>query len=239
MGKTWGDYECLAHGLKKAGREDLLPAKPVWPARPIAWWSTVRDGLGLGRSDLNLGLGFVYRLIFPDYGDLLHRWHNAGADVQMTIRLIVAYFRLVRGAPIPGKIESYFLAASGEPSTMLRQGDQPLKTIATGNEVLKNSAESLILSKSAGDQGTNDKVWNMEDREAKLSIGPESLSDESQLFENSYDSDVSSISGASDDSDFSDFSEYASTDRPFIHIQYQYEAVLILILNRKPILTFY
>lgn len=90
-----------------------------------------------------------------------------------------------------------------------------MKTIATGNEVLKNGAESLILSKSAGGQGTNDMVWNMEDREAKLSIGPESLSDESQLFENSYGSDVSSISGASDDSEFSDFSEYASTGKAF------------------------
>ena len=200
--------------MKKAGREDLLPAKPVWPARPFAWWSTVRDGLGLSRSDLHLGLGFLYRLIFPDDGDLLYRWHNAGADVRMTIRLIVAYFCLVRGAPIPGKIEAYFLTASGEPSTKLRQGDQPLKTLATGNEALKNGAESLILSKSAGDQGTNDKVWNIEDWEAKLSIGPESLADESQLFENSYDSDVSSISGTSDGpdfSDFSDFSEYAST----------------------------
>ena len=81
----------------------------------------------------------------------------------------------------------------------LRGRPQPLKTIATENEVLKNGVESLILSKSAGGQGTNDMVWNMEDREAKSSIGPESLSDESQLFENSYDSDVSSISGASDD----------------------------------------
>jgi hypothetical protein len=37
-----------------------------------------------------------------------------------------------------------------------------------------------------------------------FSVGPESLSDKSQLFENSYDSDVSSISGVSDGSDFSD-----------------------------------
>ena len=70
--------------------------------------------------------------------------------------------------------------------------------------VLKNGAESLILSKSAGDQGVNDKIWNIEDWEAKLSIGSESLTDESRLFENSYDSDISSISGTSDGSDFSE-----------------------------------
>ena len=129
----------------------------------------------------------------------------------MMIRLIVAYFSLVR-ALIPGKIEAYFLTASGEPSTKRRQGDQPLKKLATRNDVLKNGAESLVLSKSAGDQQTNDKVWNIEDWEAKLSIGPESLTDESQLFESSYDSNVSSISGTSNGFDFSDYSEYASTE---------------------------
>ncbi len=38
----------------------------------------------------------------------MHKWHYAGADVQMTIRLIDAYFHRAQGTPIPGKIEALF-----------------------------------------------------------------------------------------------------------------------------------
>jgi hypothetical protein len=53
-------------------------------------------------------LGNRYELIFPEDPCLLHRWHNAGADVQMTIRLINVCFCRVKGISIPGKIDAYF-----------------------------------------------------------------------------------------------------------------------------------
>src|SRR5579871_3723753 len=36
------------------------------------------------------------------------KWHNAGVDVLMTIRLIHVYFSRMGGSPIPHKLESYF-----------------------------------------------------------------------------------------------------------------------------------
>jgi hypothetical protein len=47
-------------------------------------------------------------LVFNEDCSLSHKWHYAGADVQMTIRLIDAYFCRTQGSPIPGKIEAFF-----------------------------------------------------------------------------------------------------------------------------------
>jgi hypothetical protein len=141
-----GDYNCLTHGLKKAGREDLLPPKPKWLERPLAWWMAVRHRLALGSSDLSLALGNLYGLIFPEDPCLLHRWHNAGADVHMTIRLINAYFCRVKGISIPGKIDAYFppvhigdMAAESGTSLETRDTeirDESIENLDTGDNEL-------------------------------------------------------------------------------------------------------
>jgi hypothetical protein len=98
----------VSHGLKKAGREDLLPPKPKWSEPPLAWWTAAGHRLALGSSDLSLALGNLYGLIFPEDPCLLYRSQNAGADVHMIIRLINAYFCKVKGISIPRKIDAYF-----------------------------------------------------------------------------------------------------------------------------------
>lgn len=111
-GRTWADYRCLRAGLLKAGREDLLPSEPRWEQRPLAWWATLREQLGL-ESRLNLGLSSLFRALFPDETRLVLLAHDADADVKMTIRVIEAYFQRVQGLDLPGWITQY-LTRSGE-----------------------------------------------------------------------------------------------------------------------------
>jgi len=55
-----------------------------------------------------LSLGNLYRFIYPDDNTVLGKWHNAGVDVLMTMRLIHVYFCRMGRSPIPHKLESYF-----------------------------------------------------------------------------------------------------------------------------------
>ncbi|RFU31820.1 hypothetical protein B7463_g4524, partial [Scytalidium lignicola] len=107
-GRTENDYLCLSYGLEAAGREDLLPPRPKWSQRPLAWWPAARSHFGFNRGHISLALGMLYKLVFGSYSDIANQWHHAGADVQMTIRLIEAYFCRAKGKPIRGTLEAYF-----------------------------------------------------------------------------------------------------------------------------------
>jgi hypothetical protein len=98
----------LSYGLNKAGRGDLLPSPPRWGERPVAWWTAVTDGLSVRVNKRALALGNLYQSIFPEDNSLARRWHHAGADVQMTVRLVDAYFRRLSRISLYGKIESFY-----------------------------------------------------------------------------------------------------------------------------------
>src|SRR3954462_11176806 len=44
-GRTFGDYNAIRAGLSSVGREDLMPQRPNWYARPVAWWTEVMQKL--------------------------------------------------------------------------------------------------------------------------------------------------------------------------------------------------
>ncbi|KAJ5405069.1 hypothetical protein N7465_006353 [Penicillium sp. CMV-2018d] len=107
-GTNNGDYQCLRDGLESVGKAHLLPPKPKWAERPYAWWSALRRRLGYSAADAPLGLGILYRAIFPEDAELANGWHNSDVDTMMTIKLIETYFIRALDQPIPGKIDSYF-----------------------------------------------------------------------------------------------------------------------------------
>lgn len=63
---TNGDYKCLSDGLDSVGKSYLLPPRPKWPERPLAWFLAVRKALGYNAADAPLALGHLYRAIFPE-----------------------------------------------------------------------------------------------------------------------------------------------------------------------------
>jgi hypothetical protein len=72
------------------------------------------------QSYVPLSLGSLYMFIYPNGKTVWDKWHNAGVDVLMTMRLIHVYFcRMVR-SPLPHTLDSYFTPAcpseSGERS---------------------------------------------------------------------------------------------------------------------------
>src|ERR1700722_9050136 len=109
-GHTYGDYNCLAAGLESVGRGDLLPRKPEWPERPLAWWQGIRKQVGANASSFSCKLGRINKFLFPENRRLFQSWHTAGADVQMTIHVIEAYFDRVMGKAPRGTIDSFFLS---------------------------------------------------------------------------------------------------------------------------------
>ena len=70
------------------------------------------DGLNVRLNKRALGLGNLYQSIFPEDNNLARRWHDAGADVQMTARLVDAYFRRLSGGYLYGKIDSFYSLVS-------------------------------------------------------------------------------------------------------------------------------
>jgi hypothetical protein len=94
--------------------------------------------LALGSSGLSLALGNLYELVFPEDPYLLHGWHNAGAYVHMTIRLINAYFCRIECISILGKIDSDFPLVSirdiaSESGTSLETRDTEVRDESIGN----------------------------------------------------------------------------------------------------------
>ncbi len=102
-----GDYQCLQHGLQKAGKANLMPTRPKSTERPLLWWGEIKRTSGLSRPSFPLGLGTLYRIVFPERLELSKYWHNPGADVVMTMQLIRAYFDKASNRSIGGKIDSY------------------------------------------------------------------------------------------------------------------------------------
>jgi hypothetical protein len=110
-----------------AGRLDLLPPRPKGPECPLSWWYTLRKWLNVGASVLPLGLGHLHRIIHPEQMGPFRRWHNAGVDVMMIIRLINVYFCKLRNSPIPQKLENYFSPISAKPGTKRKWGGDEME----------------------------------------------------------------------------------------------------------------
>lgn len=89
------------------GKAHLLPPKPKWLERPYSWWSTLRRLLGYSATHAPLGLGVLYRTIFPEDAELADGWHNSDVNTMMTIKLIEAYFFRALDQPVPAMIDSY------------------------------------------------------------------------------------------------------------------------------------
>ncbi|KAL7784056.1 hypothetical protein V8C37DRAFT_413544 [Trichoderma ceciliae] len=99
------DFESLTEILQLAQRDDLIPPRPRMTAQPLTWWRFARKELGL-EGNLMLQLGEVHKSLFPE-SKLNGHWHQAGADVRMTLDLINFYFQKIRGQPHRAKIENY------------------------------------------------------------------------------------------------------------------------------------
>lgn len=140
----WGissrDYYCLEVGLQKAKSADLLPPMPLGPERPLIWWATLRKQLQLDAHGLDLSLGPIYRFIFPEDEKTYSRWHDAGYDVLMTIRLVEFYFAKVSGSAVEGKLEWYFPLAQPNLPTA-----HSLPTAETDDELESDLQDSLPL----------------------------------------------------------------------------------------------
>jgi hypothetical protein len=85
-----------------------VTSRPKWREKPLSWWSNARRHFGYNSGQISVSLGRLYQLIFNEELQSLAQVVLHGADVQMTIRLIDAYFRRTQGSPIPGKIEAFF-----------------------------------------------------------------------------------------------------------------------------------
>jgi hypothetical protein len=143
----WGrnhqcDYICLTYGLEKAGKEHLLPPKPIWQERPLWWWSKVRDRLRLTTPSLNfsLSLGNLYRLIYKEDVGLYARWHHAGADVVMTMYLIHAYFCRVNKAPLAGNSSHILFHRNGMNDFAERDHNHSLEYTIPQDKIISQSA---------------------------------------------------------------------------------------------------
>lgn len=64
--------------------------------------------MGYEASDAPLGLGSLFMAIYKEEAEFASRWHRAGPDVQMTIKLIETYFSQASKQPIRGKNDSHF-----------------------------------------------------------------------------------------------------------------------------------
>jgi hypothetical protein len=89
--------------------DGLIPPRPRIAAQPLSWWNLARKELGL-ECNLSLKLGEVHKLLFPE-SKLHGLWHQAGADVLMTLDMINFYFRKILDQPQKGKIENYLSTA--------------------------------------------------------------------------------------------------------------------------------
>lgn len=96
-GMTNGDYKCLSDGLDSVGKSYLLPPRPKWPERPLAWFLAVRKALGYNAADAPLALGHLYRAIFPENTELTNGWHSSDVDTRTLIRIVKTYFLLALG----------------------------------------------------------------------------------------------------------------------------------------------
>jgi hypothetical protein len=163
----WGnngqDYECLYHGIQKAGRLDLLPPRPKGPERPLSWWRMLRTRLNVGVSVFPLGLGHLHRMIYPELTGLFRRWHNAGVDVIMTIRLINLYFCKLRNSPIPEKLENYFSPISAKPGTKRKRGEDEMEDeFVPSSEIQDDEALCMPEEEEALEAEAyciNDEIW--------------------------------------------------------------------------------
>lgn len=94
---TNGDYKCLSDGLDSVGKSYLLPHRPKWPERPLAWFLAVRKALGYNAADAPLALGHLYRAIFPENTELANGWHSSDVDTRTLIRIVKTCFLLALG----------------------------------------------------------------------------------------------------------------------------------------------
>ena len=194
---NWGnsgqDYECLYHGMQKVGRLDLWPSRPKGPERPLSWWCTLRKRLNLGASTFPLGLGYLHRMIYPERMDLFQRWHNAGVDVTMTIRLINVYFCKLRDSPIPGKLENYFSPISNKPGAKRKRG---------GDEI----QEEFIPSSKIED----DETLCVPEEEETLKAEADCIDDEIWVL--GFDGGDHGVDSNAEDSDLADNSDFEEVE---------------------------
>jgi len=143
-GRSGADWQCLKYGLQKAHREELLPPKPVWQERPLCWWDALRQDLSKKHTNFMfpLSLGNLYRFIYPDDNTVLGKWHNAGVDVLMTMRLIHVYFCRMGRSPIPYKLDSYFTPVCPNES-----GERSDATFAEYSATVRDSLEKRLSSR--------------------------------------------------------------------------------------------
>ena len=182
-GHTYGDYNCLAAGLESVGRGDLLPRKPEWPERPLAWWQGIRKQVGANASSFSCKLGRIYKFLFPENHRLFQSWHTAGADVQMTIHVIEAYFDRVMGKAPRGTIDSFFLSpvpggrepppASLELSTpesnqsgdqILEIGDDEWMSVVDEQDIIHEleELEAEVNTEDETDYSDLESIWSVE-----------------------------------------------------------------------------
>lgn len=91
-------------------------------AQPLTWWRFARKELGL-EGNLMLQLGEVHKSLFPK-SKLNGHWHQAGADVRMTLDLVNFYFQKIRGQPHRSKIENYLFASCEDRQPAELAGEQ-------------------------------------------------------------------------------------------------------------------
>ena len=75
---------------------------------PHSWWSSVRRVLRLDAKSFPLGLGQLYKLVFPGDADFALRAHEAGVDVQITVCLIGEYFARSKQQLVYWRIDKFF-----------------------------------------------------------------------------------------------------------------------------------
>ncbi|KAK0741664.1 hypothetical protein B0T21DRAFT_408523 [Apiosordaria backusii] len=103
---SWGttntDLVMLKNGLSTVGKDHLIPHTPI-RKQPLWWWRELRDHLGIETAGMDLSQSYVYRSLYWDNKTLWANAHDAGADVNMMMRLMFVYFCQYLGIPIPGK----------------------------------------------------------------------------------------------------------------------------------------
>jgi hypothetical protein len=124
----------------------------------------------------------LYELLFPEDQELIELWHHAGADVEMLIRVIDAYFTRANGLALPGRIENYLLSASStistatEPVSAAMRSPSP-RNLAAEDVNLQDDEIATILDEDE-DGKLKGESWKSDlESDVESNIGDELASD--------------------------------------------------------------
>jgi hypothetical protein len=177
-GRTYGDYDAVWAGLSSIGKEDLIPQRPNWHARPLAWWTEVMQKLKMPGF---LALSWLYQALrLHDKKTPLTK-HTAPTDVLVLAAAIEDYFTRADGKPLDGTIDCY----STRPNQVKDQ-----KVIEEDDEDVEGLVDKLfqaVMGEEPKEERDDMEIFGAEEDEVNLESNEEFDYDGSELNSRSRD----------------------------------------------------